>query len=96
MGIDALSIADNRIKRINDVLNGRPDTAIGVERVAYKPCQSSHEILWQDFYNMACFVGTNVVVLHDKHPNVGEAKYVIVVDTTTGQGIRLTFGKEEA
>lgn len=56
----------------------------------YEPCEKPLDILRQDFYHMVSVFGTNVVVLYDKHANE-VCKHLIVVDTTTGNAVRLQF-----
>jgi len=44
----------------------------------------------QDVYNMGSRIGTNVTVMHDTHPK-NKCKYLIIVNTETGERIRVTF-----
>jgi len=44
----------------------------------------------EDFYNMGIQIGTNVTVMMDNHSDK-VCKYLIVVDTTTGERIKILF-----
>ena len=45
----------------------------------------------QDAYNMGTKIGTNVTIMYANFDNV-PCKYLIIVDTQTGERKRITFG----
>jgi hypothetical protein len=48
-----------------------------------------------DLFNMGTTVGNNVTVMYGKHATERQA-YLIVVDTETGERIRITFQEQGA
>ena len=50
----------------------------------------SENLLEQDLYHMLTPMGMNVAILHATHPSE-RAKYLILVDTTTGSSLRVEF-----
>jgi len=58
-----------------------------------KKYKAGVNLMHQDPFNMGQRMGTNVYLLFGQHPSE-EMKYLIVVDETTGESVRLTFDKE--
>ena len=51
-------------------------------------------LMEQDLFHMATRLGTNVTVMYRTHPHT-RMTYLIVVNTETGESVRLDFGQEE-
>ena len=62
---------------------------IGVNRVDSMPAGDNP--FWHDAGRMGTQIGSNVTIMHGGHPNQEQAE-IIVVNHTTGERIRVTFG----
>lgn len=58
------------------------------------PIPAGENPFQHDFYNMGTRVGNNVVVMYDQHTD-RHADYIIVVDMTTGERIRIELAAEK-
>jgi hypothetical protein len=47
-----------------------------------------------DMYNMGTRIASNVMVMHETHPTQ-KAKYIIIVNTETGERLKVEFPYEE-
>ena len=60
----------------------------------YQTFETGRNLMRQDLFHMATRLGSNVTVMYRTHPDT-HMDYLIVVDTTTGDSVKLNFGKEE-
>jgi hypothetical protein len=63
-----------------------------MEVIKGKTYETDVDLVRQDLYHMLKTLGTNVTVLIANHQNE-RAKYLIVVNTETGESFRIVFGE---